>query len=280
MKRRYRDTSGSPAEHGPDRDWRTRNNSRSTPTRPDFRFQASSGTARPRSFTGTWKTKIARSQTRSAFDGQRLPRHGRPAGTTTPRPTNTNRRGRSERDWKETGELARLQLPRQSLPREPTRATSRQHRGDQEHRQLTTELARRRQPTFDGTPRSQPFNFSSCRAEFVSSCKFRFYVAEYLHQSNHVRVLEHAFNTLSVEIHRGMLARGHKRIFSRLIEQKERPPCGGLSETLVVVLGRRVDRDSSHRLGVTVPPPLTYSCCPSFLARPCGPRAASATVRV
>ena len=38
------------------------------------------------------------------------------------------------------------------------------------------------------------------RAEFVSSSKFRFYVAEYLHQSNHVRVLEHAFNALGVEI--------------------------------------------------------------------------------
>jgi hypothetical protein len=41
------------------------------------------------------------------------------------------------------------------------------------------------------------------RAEFVSSCKFRFYVPQYLHQSNHVRVLEHTFHTLCVEIGEG-----------------------------------------------------------------------------
>ena len=41
------------------------------------------------------------------------------------------------------------------------------------------------------------------RPEFVSSCKFRFCVAEYLHPSNHVRVLEHACNTLCVEISEG-----------------------------------------------------------------------------
>ena len=49
----------------------------------------------------------------------------------------------------------------------------------------------------DKVYREQSFNFSSCRTEFVSSCKF---FAQYLHQSNHVRVLEHAFNTLCVEV--------------------------------------------------------------------------------
>jgi hypothetical protein len=37
-------------------------------------------------------------------------------------------------------------------------------------------------------------------AEFVSGCKFWFYVARDLHHSNQVRVFERAFDTLCVEI--------------------------------------------------------------------------------
>ena len=33
-----------------------------------------------------------------------------------------------------------------------------------------------------------------------SGCKFRFYLPQYLHQTNHVGLFEHAFDTIAVEI--------------------------------------------------------------------------------